>query len=213
MSSFYQHFRIGDVPMGIADIDQYIQFDMAAPDISGDWAIAPVPGTYAEDGVLQRWQAGSQTSAVMFRTTQERQDRAWEFMRWWLSTDVQYLFAESMENNYGEAFRWYSANLDVVEMQSWPEKDKEVLLEQMRWYKQLPMVPGGSYMTSRELWNAWTRIVVDKGNYREEIETAVEDIELEIGIKQQEMGFIDGRGNVLIPMHLMTIGRPAEKEE
>ena len=46
---------------------------------------------------------------------------------------------------------------------------KAVLLEQMKWYKQLPMVPGGSYMTSRELWNAWTRIVVDKGNYREEI--------------------------------------------
>ena len=213
MSSFYQHFRIGDVPMGIADIDQYIQFDMAAPDISGDWAIAPVPGTYAEDGVLQRWQAGSQTSAVMFKTNEERQSRAWEFMRWWLSTDTQYLFAESMENNYGEAFRWFSANRDVVGMQNWPEDTKRVLLEQMSWYKQLPMVPGGSYMTSRELWNAWTRIVVDKGNYREEIETAVEDITLEIGIKQQEMGYIDEAGKPLIPMSLMQIDRPAGKEE
>ena len=213
MSSFYQHFRIGDVPMGIADIDQYIQFDMAAPDISGDWAIALVPGTPAADGVLQRWQAGAQTSAVMFKTNAEREARAWEFMRWWLSTDTQYQFAEQMENNYGEAFRWFSANTDVVAQQNWPEDTKAVLLEQMAWYKQLPMVPGGSYMTSRELWNAWTRIVVDKGNYREEIETAVDDIELEIGIKQQEMGYIDQDGQVLIPMSLMTIGRPAGKEE
>ncbi len=212
MSSFYQHFRIGDVPMGIADIDQYIQFDMAAPDISGDWAVALIPGTYAEDGVLQRWQAGTQTCAVMFKTDAEREDRAWEFLKWWLSTDTQYLFAESMENNYGEEFRWFSANMDVVEMQNWPEDTKAVLLEQMKWYKQLPMVPGGSYMTSRELWNAWTRIVVDKGNYREEIETAVEDIELEISIKQWEMGFIDEEGNPLIPMTLMKIERPTDTE-
>lgn len=208
MSSFYQHFRIGDVPMGIADIDQYLQFDMAAPDISGDWAVALIPGTYAEDGVLQRWQAGTQTCAVMFKTDAEREARAWEFMQWWLSTDTQYLFAESMENNYGEEFRWFSANMDVVAMQNWPEETKAVLLEQMRWYKQLPMVPGGSYMTSRELWNAWTRIVVDKGNYREEIETTIEDIELEISIKQWEMGYIDEEGNPLIPMDLMTIDRP-----
>lgn len=212
MSSFYQHFRIGDVPMGIADIDQYIQFDMAAPDISGDWAVALIPGTYAEDGVLQRWQAGTQTCAVMFKTNAEREDRAWEFMKWWLSTDTQYLFAESMENNYGEEFRWFSANMDVVAKQNWPEDTKAVLLEQMKWYKQLPMVPGGSYMTSRELWNAWTRIVVDKGNYREEIETTIEDIELEISIKQWEMGFIDEDGNPLIPMSLMTIDRPVNPE-
>ena len=212
MSSFYQHFRIGDVPMGIADIDQYIQFDMAAPDISGDWAVALIPGTYAEDGVLQRWQAGTQTCAVMFKTNEEREDRAWEFMKWWLSTDTQYLFAESMENNYGEEFRWFSANMDVVAKQNWPEDTKAVLLEQMRWYKQLPMVPGGSYMTSRELWNAWTRIVVDKGNYREEIETAIEDIELEISIKQWEMGYIDENGKPLIPMSLMTIDRPVNPE-
>lgn len=216
MSSFYQHFRIGDVPMGIADIDQYIQFDMAAPDISGDWSVALVPGTVAEDGVLQRWQAGSQTSAVMFKTDAEREERAWAYLKWWLSTETQYLFAESMENNYGEEFRWFSANMDVVAMQNWPEDTKAVLLEQMKWYKQLPMVPGGSYMTSRELWNAWTRIVVDKGNYREEIEAAVEDIELEISIKQRELGYIDENGEPLIPMELMSIDRPddaAGKEE
>lgn len=208
MSSFYQHFRIGDVPMGIADIDQYIQFDMAAPDISGDWTVAMIPGTYAEDGVLQRWQAGTQTCAVMFKTNEEREQRAWEYMKWWLSTETQALFAESMENNYGEEFRWFSANMDVVAQQNWPEDIKAVLLEQMHWYKQLPMVPGGSYMTSRELWNAWNRIVLDKGNYREEIEAAIEDIELEISIKQWEMGYIDEDGNPLVPMDLMEIERP-----
>ena len=127
---------------------------------------------------------------------------------WWLDTDTQYLFSESMENCYGEAFRWFSANLDVVKMQNWPEDTKQVLLEQMRWYKQLPMVPGGSYMTLRELWNAWTRIVVDKGNYREELETALEDISFVLAIKQRVMGFIDANGNVLMPMDVLSIDDP-----
>ena len=42
----------------------------------------------------------------------------------------------------------------------------------------------------------------------EEIETAIEDIELEISIKQWEMGYIDENGKPLIPMSLMTIDRP-----
>jgi len=213
MSSFYQHFRTGDVPLGLADIDQYIQFDMAAPDISGQWGIALVPGTYDEDGVLNRWQAGTQTGAIMFKTTEEREERAWDFLQWWLSTETQILFADDMESYYGEEFRWFSANLDVIETQAWPEDAKQVLLEQMTWYKQLPMVPGGSYMTSRELWNAWTRIVIDKENYRAEIETAVEDISLELSIKQREMGYIDEDGNVLIPMDWMDIDSPATEGE
>ncbi len=213
MSSFYQHFRTGDVPLGLADIDQYIQFDMAAPDISGLWGIALVPGTYGADGVLDRWQAGTQTGAVMFKTTDARETRAWDFLKWWLSTDTQILFADDMESYYGEEFRWFSANQDVIKTQAWPEDAKKVLLAQMAWYKQLPMVPGGSYMTSRELWNAWTRIVIDKKNYRSEIEEAVEDITLELSIKQREMGYIDENGGVLIPMDWMDIGNPAPKGE
>jgi ABC-type glycerol-3-phosphate transport system substrate-binding protein len=213
MSSFYQHFRIGDVPLGLADIDQYIQFDMAAPDISGLWGIAPVPGTYDTDGVLERWQAGTQTGAVMFKTTLEREGRAWDFLKWWMSTDTQALFADDMESYYGEEFRWFSANLDVIKTQAWPEEAKKVLLAQMAWYKQLPMVPGGSYMTSRELWNAWTRIVLDKKNYRAEIEAAVEDIGLELSIKQRELGYIDENGQPLIRMDWMDIPLPVLKGE
>jgi ABC-type glycerol-3-phosphate transport system substrate-binding protein len=208
MSSFYQHFRVGDVPLGIAGLDQYIQFDLAATDISGDWSVTVIPGTVDENGVVKRWQAGTQTGVVMFKTTSEREQKAWDFLCWWLDTDTQYMYAEYLENYYGEEFRWFSANPKVVSQQEWPENVKQVILTQLSWYKQLPMVPGGSYMTSRELWNAWTRIVIDNGNYREEIEQAIEDIELEIEIKQQELGYIDADGNPLIEMSLMRMDEP-----
>ena len=213
MSSFYQHFRIGDVPLGLNGLDQYIQFDLAAPDISGSWSVAPVPGTYDENGTLKRWQAGTQTGAIMFKTQEAREQRAWDFLRWWLDTETQCLYADYMENYYGEEFRWLSANPEVVSREAWPDAAKQTILEQLSWYKQLPMVPGGSYMTSRELWNAWTRIVVDHGNYREEIEAAVEDIELEIGIKQEELGYIDENGDSLIDMSLMRMDEPDERWE
>jgi ABC-type glycerol-3-phosphate transport system substrate-binding protein len=213
MSSFYQHFRTGDVPLGLADIDQYMQFELAAPDISGRWGIALVPGTYSDDGTLNHWQAGSQTGAVMFKTTPAREEKAWDFLKWWLSTDTQVMFADDMESYYGAEFRWFSANTDVIRSQAWPDEAKKVLLEQMAWYKQLPMLPGGSYITSRELWNAWTRIVIDKGNYRTEIERAVEDILLELSIKQRELGYIDDEGKALIPMSWLDIPDAARKEE
>ena len=213
MSSFYQHFRTGDVPLGLADIDQYMQFELAAPDISGRWGIALVPGTYSDDGTINHWQAGSQTGAVMFKTSPAREEKAWDFLRWWLSTQTQAMFADDMESYYGAEFRWFSANTDVIRSQAWPDEAKKILLEQMAWYKQLPMLPGGSYITSRELWNAWTRIVIDKGNYRTEIERAVEDILLELSIKQRELGYVDDEGKALIPMSWLDILGAAGKEE
>lgn len=205
MTSFYQHFRFGDVPLGVASIDQFILFDIAAPDISGLWSIAPAPGTIEEDGTMNRYQAGTQTCAIMFKTDEAREDRAWDFLQWWLDTETQYMFADDLENYYGAEFRWYSANMDVVARQSWPDEAKEVILEQLTWYKQLPMVPGGSYFTSREVWNAWTRTVIDKKNYREQLEATIADIRNELHVKQYELGFVDADGNVVAPMDVMTL--------
>ncbi len=213
MGSFYQHFRLGDVPLGITGIDQYMLFDLAAPDISGLWHIAPAPGTYDAQGRLLRWQAGTQTGALLFKTTPERQDRAWDFMRWWLSTDTQALFADDLENYYGAEFRWFSANTDVVATQAWSEEAKAVLLSQLSWYKQQPMAPGGSYMTAREIWNAWNRTVLDKLNFREQLELTIEDITLEMGIKQRELGYLDQDGNVLKEAPIMTIDAPKGGEQ
>lgn len=197
MTSFYQHFRLGDVPLGITGIDQYMMLEMAAPDISGKWSVAVAPGTINEQGENIRWQAGVQNGLIMFKTNEARQERAWDFVQWWLNEDTQFLYADELENIYGEEFRYFSANTQVVAKQRWDEDVKEVLLEQLSWYRQLPMVPGGSYITSREIWNAWTRTVIDKENYREELDAAIELILPEMISKQTELGYIDKEGNVL----------------
>lgn len=197
MSSFYQHFRLGDVPLGIAGIDQYMLLEMAAPDITGKWSVAVAPGIINEDGENIRWQAGTQNGAMIFKTNEAREDRAWDFLKWWLSDEVQFMYADDLENIYGEEFRYFSANREVVAKQNWREDVKEAILEQLSWYRQIPMVPGGSYITQREIWNAWTRTVIDRKNYREQLDEAIELILPEMKSKQEELGYIDENGNLL----------------
>ena len=52
-------------------------------------------------------------------------------------------------------------------------------------------------MTLREIWNAWTRVVIRHQHYREELEIAFRDIRMEMERKQLEFGIIDSNGNVL----------------
>ena len=197
MSSFYQHFRLGDVPLGITGIDQYMLLDMAAPDITGKWSVAVSPGIINKEGENIRWQAGTQNGAMIFKSNEAREDRAWDFLKWWLSDEVQFMYADDLENIYGEEFRYFSANTEVVAKQNWNEDVKEAILEQLSWYRQIPMVPGGSYITQREIWNAWTRTVIDKKNYREQLDEAIELIRPEMRSKQEELGYIDEDGNLL----------------
>ncbi|WP_409344727.1 extracellular solute-binding protein [Paenibacillus sp. MBLB4367] len=192
ITSFYQHFRQGDVPIGISGMSDYLLFRLAAPEISSLWKIAPIPGTVDAGGTNVRWHGGDVRGVMMMKTNKERQDRAWQFVQWWMSTETQAQFAGDLENNYGIEFRWYSANPEVVKRTPWTPRDKEVVLEQLKWFKGIPYVPGGSYMTGRELANAWTGTVIDKGNYREKLEYAVDGIRREIARYRREYGLSEG---------------------
>ena len=141
---------------------------------------------------------------MMFNTTQSQEDAAWTFMQWWLSTETQILFAQNLENFYGSEFRWYTANFDVLSQLDWRTDTMAVFQEQLRWYNPVPLVPGGSYMTGREIWNAWTRVVIRHEHYREQLEIAFRDIRIEMERKQIEFGLIDPRGNVLRTLDVRT---------
>lgn len=192
ITSFYQHFRQGDVPIGISSISDYVLLRLAAPELSTSWKIAPIPGTIDSSGTNVRWHGGDVRGVMMMRTTKERQDKAWAFVQWWMSTETQARFANDLENNYGLEFRWYSANPEVVKRTPWAPQDKEVMLEQLKWFKGIPYVPGGSYMTGRELANAWTGTVIDKGNYREKLEHALDSIRREMARYRREYGLSGG---------------------
>ncbi|UVI29354.1 extracellular solute-binding protein [Paenibacillus spongiae] len=213
VQSFYNQFRAGTMPIGIADFNMYMQLMIAAPDILNEWAIAPIPGTRQPDGSIIRWAAGSNpTSAMLFNDTPEhKRDLSWKFLQWYLSDDTQTDYGLNMEQFRGEAFRWNTANVRAFANMPWKKEDLKVILEQWRWVKDIPNVPGG-YMSTRELANAWNRAVVPESQALEmpriALEKGIKAITRELVRKQQEFHFRDETGNVVRTLDLPQIQEP-----
>jgi len=207
--SFYMHFRRGDMPVGIADYNAYMQLLVAAPELAGSWEIAPIPGMKQQDGTVARWSGGNMTSGMIFKSS-KRQNDSWEFLKWWTSTETQSRFGNEIELQNGVEFRWNTANVAAFQTLPWPEKDRDTILSQWKWYKEVPNVPGG-YFTSRELTFAWTRTVLQNGNYREMLEKAVFQIDSELKRKQREFGFVNDQGETVRKLQVPDVTIPWEE--
>ncbi|MDQ8737976.1 extracellular solute-binding protein [Paenibacillus sp. LHD-38] len=208
LASFYQSFRSGTVPIGIADFSMYIQLMVAAPELNGYWGIAPIPGVVQKDGEVARWMGGNLQSSVIFKKT-KKAEQSWEFLKWWTSAEVQERYGSDLESINGLSFRWNTSNIEAFVHLPWKREDLNSILEQWRWYKEIPNVPG-SYFLERELQNAWNRSVVDGINYRSSLETSIGEIEREMRRKMQEFGNIDSQGHVLRPLVLPEVNMPWE---
>nr|WP_177245923.1 extracellular solute-binding protein [Paenibacillus sp. BC26] len=206
--SFYQHFRDGTMPIGISDYNMYVQLAAAAPELNDRWKIAEIPGVEQADGTISRWAGGGQRTDVIFKRSAKK-EQAWKFLQWWLSADVQQQYGADLEAINGVAFRWNTSNVQAFSRLPWKREDAEVILEQWRWYKDIPNVPGGYYL-EREANNAWNRSVIGKMNYRASLEQAVRDINRELRRKQEEFGFIDADGKRLKPFKLPNVDKPWE---
>src|SRR5690625_2487359 len=190
--SFYQQFRDGSIPIGISDYFMYNLILNAAPEIANSWDIALMPGYENEDGEVERWSAGGAESNFIFEDS-DKQDEAWEFLKWWSSTDVQVTFGNILQTTYGREYIWNPANIEAYEGLPWITSHKEVILEQTEWLVEVPRVPG-SYMVEREISNAYNSIVLDGNNLRTAIDLASKRINRETFRKLEEFGYMkDGK--------------------
>ncbi|MBW7459185.1 extracellular solute-binding protein, partial [Paenibacillus sepulcri] len=206
LASFFQGFRSGTVPMGISDITTYIQLMVAAPELNGLWGIAPVPGVKQEDGTITRWMSGGVQSGVIFKNSKKAEE-GWDFLKWWTSAAVQERFGNDIETLNGVTFRWNTSNIEAFMSLPWKPEDVDSILEQWRWFKEVPNVPG-SYYLARELQNAWNRTVLDGINSRSSLETAIKEIEREMTRKLAEFKFIDGSGKAVHSLNLPAVTEP-----
>ncbi|MEZ4591245.1 MAG: extracellular solute-binding protein [Chloroflexota bacterium] len=188
-ASFYDSFRYGRLPIGISNFaEAYLKLTTAAPELNGLWEISLYPATVLEDGRELRYATGSAQAGIMFANT-DQPDAAWEFMKWWMSTETQVDFQEQLILNYGLEYLWNSANLEAFAASPIPDEHKEVILEQWEWLQEPIKLPG-SYMQERELSNAWNAIVFEGVNPRVAIDSSVIIINREITRKMEEFGYI-----------------------
>lgn len=199
---FYQQFRAGTLPIGIADLGTYNLLLNAAVELEGLWEIAPFPGLVQEDGSVARWTTGgAETMGIMSQS--ERQDEAWQFLKWWSDTEVQAQFGNLLQSTYGTEYIWPTANTQAFAQLPLASRHKQVILEQMRWMTEAPWVLG-TYMLERELSNAYVSVVVDGTEARRALDTAVKRINRETFRKLEEFGYYKG-GQVLKEMVTPTV--------
>lgn len=188
-ANFYQYFRSGIMPLGVGDFNMYMQLQVGAPEIAGKWGIVSLPGHMREDGVVDRTAGAITDKGDIILKQSDKPEQSWEFLKWWSSNEVQTQFAKEVEAMMGAEARWNTANKEAFLNLSWTDEDIEALTEEWKWARETPVVLGG-YMTTRHLTNAWTSVVMSGMDVREALERAVEDINRELRMKQEEYGVI-----------------------
>ncbi len=184
---FANRFRTGEIPIGIADYTEYNRFELLAPEIKNLWSFAPMPGVRKEDGTVDNTVVCSTVQCIMLKTAQERgrEDEAWTFLKWWMSTDIQLEYANSIEAILGSSARYATANKEVLERLPWATKDLEKILEQFEHTRGIPPVPG-HYMTSRMLEYTFDNVVTNGANPRETLYLRIKEINAELTKKRKE---------------------------
>lgn len=186
--SFYQQFRDGSLPVGIADYGAYNLLTNAAPEIANLWDIALMPGYVGDDGEVKRYSSGGGESSIIFSDTKDK-DASWEFMKWWSSSDIQTEFGTTLQTSFGKEYMWNTANLESFANLPWKTQHKEVIIEQAQWIEEVPRVLG-TYMLERELSNAYNSVVLDGVDLRRAIDLATKRINRETNRKLEEFGYI-----------------------
>ena len=204
IDNFYQHFRNGDMPIGIADYGVYNLLTNAAPELAGSWEIAVAPGTVQEDGTIDSSTCGCAEATVIFKSDSEREQKAWEFVKWWSSTEVQAEFGQTVQISYGDEYMWPTANMEAFMQLPWDTDDKKVIREFAANVVDVARVPG-TYLLEREMSNAFNDIVANGHNEQTRIDKAVKVINREIERKLEEFGYIDSNGNVIEEYKIPTI--------
>ena len=190
--NFYQHFRNGDYPIGISDFGTYNLISNAAPEIDGSWGVALIPGVKDENGEVMRYSSAGAESTFLFNSTPEREEQAWEFVKWWSSAQVQAEFGQRLQITYGDEYYWNTANCEAFAQLPWDSDDKEVISEQLTWTMEAPRALA-SYMVERELSDAYNLVVLGakSANVREALDDAQKNIKRETLRKLEEFGYIE----------------------
>ncbi len=212
-SNFYQWFKDGSVPIGIGDGNTYIQLKYAAPELAGQWAVMPIPGIEYEyeDGTcpgpltdgrcIERWDPTYGTSSVIFSDS-SKQEKVWEYYKWWFSSDVQSDFTYQLQSILGDEFLYMTANVEGFQTSAWPSDSKDQVLEQWEWVRTIGKVPG-DYLVERELSNAWNTVVNDGTLPRTAIDNAVATVNRELRRKLTEFGYYED-GVLVTPYTVAT---------
>ncbi len=183
----FSRFRTGEYPIVMSDYCTFFnQLAVAAPEISGLWDFAPIPGTVQEDGSVSHAVNSNNTGAVIFNKV-ENVDDAWTFLKWFCSTEVQVEYGTQIEGLMGQMGRYATANTEALTQLAWSTDEANTILGAMAELEEIPIIPA-SYSVTRNVMNAFREVVNELENPRDTLMTYNRDINEEITRKRENLG-------------------------
>lgn len=182
--SFYQRFRLGDMPMGVASYAMYNTLQVTAPEIEGLWDVYPMPGTVKEDGSIDNTVMAAGMGTVILKVS-KNPEAAWEYVKWLSGTEAQTQISLELEAMLGPTGRLTPANVKAFDNLPWKKATANKIISQWENVQFIPQVPG-SYYVERNLTNAFRKTVYYNYNYREALLEYNREMNIEIARKRKE---------------------------
>ena len=114
-----------------------------------------------------------------------RMHDAWEFMKWWVSTETQVRYGREQEAILGSSGRYPTANVEALRQLSWKSSQIEILEQSLDESIGIPEVPG-SYYTPRHVANGIRKVSNEKEDPRETLIDYTRKVNEELTRKRQE---------------------------
>lgn len=162
---FYNRFRTGTTPIGIAVYTTYNTIKAAASEIDGKWGIAPVPGTIREDGTVDHTVSGAGTGCVILKSSKNK-NGAWKFLDWWTSADTQLSYSNDLEAVLGPTGRIALSNREALKNLSWEDDHISQVMYAWENVEEVQEYPG-SYYVSRSIYQAYWNVVNSNKNSKD----------------------------------------------
>lgn len=184
---FANRFRTGEMPIAIQDYMLYNQLTVFAPEISGLWEFVQLPGIEDENGVINHASPAG-VSAIMMMSDATQPEKAWKFMKWWVSEETQSRFGNEQVAIMGTAAKYNTANMKALESQPWTAQELRNLRQQSQSLMGTPMSPG-NYIVSRYTNFAFYDVYDDGMTASEAMLQYEDDINNELTRKRAEYNF------------------------
>ncbi len=184
--------KMGEMPIFIGPYNTYNTLVVSAPEISGLWAFAQVPGVKRidENGneYVDHTVAATSSGIIMPRTARDR-ELAWDFMDWYTDKDPQIDFCNEMVALLGPSAKQAVANKEAFNSLPWTAKEREVLRSAFDTSKEIEVYPG-DYIVARYYNFAFNKAYNEKKDPSDSLLEYVTLINTELSRKRKEFGLM-----------------------
>lgn len=161
--NFYNRFRTGIMPMGIQNYQMYATITATAPEIKNRWTMVPLPNGFSDDDSKEVGISVGTGTACMILKDSNNPEKAWEFLKWWTSDEIQLTYVQSVESVLGVSGRVPTSNLTAASKLLWEGKSFVNLQKQWKKVKEFNEIPG-SYYVPRIIDQAYWNVVENNEN-------------------------------------------------